>query len=232
MSPTELLTPRVSRAEILARKLEQEIRAQAIPPGVRLGTKVELRERFGVAAGTLNEAVRVMETRGIVIARPGPGGGVFVAERAQERPGTVVVELDGDSATIRDCVELRNALEPAVCRAVARVGSKANAKRLRELADQLAAGSDDPVSFRDVNWAFHRGIAALCPNRPLRDVYLASLGMLEEVMGGFGFTSYGERAVAVHRELAEAIAEGEGPRLERAIRRHERRSPLPSAVER
>jgi len=227
----QVLTPRVSRAEVLARKLEQEIRAQAIPPGVRLGTKVELRERFGVAAGTLNEAVRVMETRGIVIARPGPGGGVFVADSPQERPGTVIVELDGDSATLRDCVELRNSLEPAVCRAVARAHSAANTRRLRQLADAIAAGSDDPVTFRDSNWAFHRGVAALCPNRPLRDVYLAALGMLEEVMGGFGFTSYGERAVAVHRELAEAIAEGEGPRLERAMRRHERRSPLPSAAD-
>ncbi|HEY4278581.1 MAG TPA: FCD domain-containing protein [Conexibacter sp.] len=232
MSTSDVLTPRVSRAETLARQLEREIRAQAIPPGVRLGTKVELRERFGVAAGTLNEAVRVMETRGIVIARPGPGGGVFVADSSHARHGTVVLELDFASSSISDCAELRASLEPAICRSVARDHTPADIAEIQRLVGELADSGPDPHAFREANWSFHRGIAAICPNVPLRTVYLAAIGMLEEAMAQFGFTSYDARAVAVHRELADAIAEGEGARLERAIRRHERRSPLPSPAER
>lgn len=40
---------RVSRAEALAQRLETEITTRALPPGERLGTKGELRRRFGVA---------------------------------------------------------------------------------------------------------------------------------------------------------------------------------------
>src|ERR1700729_3492092 len=75
------LGARVSRAELVARELEREI-IDDREPGERLGTKDDLRKRFGVAVATVNEAVRLLETRGMIEARPGPGGGVFVARPA------------------------------------------------------------------------------------------------------------------------------------------------------
>ena len=97
------IAPRVSRAETLATRLEAEISADALQPGQRLGTKRELRERFGVAAGTFNEAMRIMVIRGVVDARPGPGGGVFVARRPERTsPQPRLVALD-PGATARSC---------------------------------------------------------------------------------------------------------------------------------
>src|SRR5207237_2073986 len=52
-----LLGARVSRAELVARELEREITDER-QPGERLGTKEDLRKRFGVAVATVNEAVR------------------------------------------------------------------------------------------------------------------------------------------------------------------------------
>src|ERR1700691_391799 len=74
--------PRVSRAAWLAPQIEAQLRSEARQPGERVATTHELRERFGVAAATINEAVRLIETRGAVEARPGPGGGIFVARAA------------------------------------------------------------------------------------------------------------------------------------------------------
>jgi DNA-binding FadR family transcriptional regulator len=73
-----LTTSRVSLGEAIARELEQEITGGELSPGQRLGTKEELRSRFGVALATINEAIRLLEMRGMLTARPGPGGGVFV----------------------------------------------------------------------------------------------------------------------------------------------------------
>src|SRR5919202_6597887 len=77
--PSSLLASRVPRAEAVARDLEAEILGGRLSPGERIGTKDDLRQRFGVAVATVNEAVRLLETRGLIEARPGPGGGVFVA---------------------------------------------------------------------------------------------------------------------------------------------------------
>jgi DNA-binding FadR family transcriptional regulator len=218
MRPVTSLEPRISRAESLARRLQTEI--ATLSPGERLGTKEELRRRFGVAVGTLNEAVRLMETRGLVAARPGPGGGVFVAEA---RPGALLLGLDWGAATLRDCAELRAALEPAICRHAARVHAD-----LREHVDALAATLPDRGAYLAANWAFHRAVAGHCENVPLRSVYLTALEFLERGLDDFAFSGHDRRAVAVHRELAAAIAEGEGARLERAIKAHMRRSPLPA----
>jgi DNA-binding FadR family transcriptional regulator len=227
MSAGETLSPRTSRAEALSRRLEAEISTQAIAPGQRLGTKEELRRRFRVAIGTLNEAVRLMESRGLVAARPGPGGGVFVADvPAYVRLSTMLLGLDWSSATLRDCSDLRATLEPAICRRAARAAGSRDAGDLRRLVDEMQATLPDAHAYLVANWRFHRRVAELCDNVPMRGVYLTALDFLERGLDDFDFTGHDQRAVAIHRELAEAIAEGEGPRLERAVRAHMRRSPL------
>ena len=74
------MSSRLSRAEELARGIEDDIAAGVLSTGDRLGTKDDLRQRFNVAVATLNEAIKLLESRGLVEARSGPGGGVFVSE--------------------------------------------------------------------------------------------------------------------------------------------------------
>src|ERR1700704_266749 len=99
---TELVlqNSRLSRAEALARELEEEISAGVLSTGDRLGTKEDLRQRFNVAVATVNEAVKLLETRGLVVARPGPGGGVFVASPASpQRNEPLIMGFRGTGAT-------------------------------------------------------------------------------------------------------------------------------------
>ncbi len=225
----DLGASRVSRAEALARRLETEITSQALPPGVRLGTKSELRERFGVAVATINEAVRLMESRGLVAARPGPGGGVFVASvEDRVRLGHMILGLEWGKATFGDCVQVRAALEPLVCRQAARYSSKADIAALNACVDRMEASLDDVQGYLSANWAFHRQAVSVCRNAPLQSVYLTMLDFMEVGLEDIDFDGHNTESIRVHRELAAAIAEGEGPRLEAAIQRHAEHSPLPS----
>src|SRR3954449_7086051 len=134
--PATALASRVPRAEAVARDLEAEILGGRLAPGERIGTKDALRQRFGVAVATVNEAVRLLETRGLIEARPGPGGGGFVAAssvRAGLRRGGPAgavlgaaasvgaarrrgnLEALGAAPRIEDCRAVRNGLEPLVC---------------------------------------------------------------------------------------------------------------------
>src|SRR5919108_3910119 len=115
--PSSLLASRVPRAEAVARDLEGQILGGGLAPGDRLGTKEDLRQRFGVAVATVNEAVRLLEMRGLIEARPGPGGGIFVANSsvrvALKRGG---MQAMWGAARYPDCLAVRNVLEPIVCR--------------------------------------------------------------------------------------------------------------------
>src|ERR1700733_9389355 len=114
LSTESLLGARVSRAELVARELEREIIDER-EPGQRLGTKDDLRRRFGVAVATVNEAVRLLEMRGLVEARPGPGGGVFVSRpSARIAMAHIVLGFKSGSTSYEECLEVRDALEPLI----------------------------------------------------------------------------------------------------------------------
>ena len=217
-----LLGARVSRAELVARELEREI-VEEREPGARLGTKEDLRKRFGVAVATVNEAVRLLEMRGMIEARPGPGGGVFVA-RAAARVALshMVLGFKTGSTTYEECLEVRDALEPLIESHAARYHRVSDIRELNRIVKGMDKAKDDPAAFFKYNWALHRRIAELCRNTPLRSMYLALVDFLEHSVDQAEVARFdGEAMVAVHRELVDAIDAGEGPRLEAAIEAHQ-----------
>ena len=222
--PSRLPASRVSRAEGVARDVEAEILGEGIPPGERLGTKEELRQRFGVAVATVNEAVRLLETRGLIEARPGPGGGVFVA-RSSVRVALKRDGLDGSwgGAPFADCLAVRNGLEPLVCREAAQHHGDEDIEALEKILDAMERQADEPRAYLELNWALHRRIAKLCRNAPLHSIYLTLIDFLEDGVNLDDLRDFdGDAEVEAHRELVAAIDEGPGPHLEAAIERHER----------
>jgi DNA-binding FadR family transcriptional regulator len=220
------LALRVSRAETLARQLEAEIRA-GLDPGSRLGTKEDLRRRYGVAVATVTETLRLLEQRGLVEARPGRGGGIFVA-RPATRVALTHLQLGfrTGSASYEECLVVREALEPLVCHDAARYHRRADINELRAIVKRMDGHLDDPAGYFKLNWALHRRIAALCRNAPLRSIYLTLLDYLETSLDHAEYGAFdGEASTAIHRELVEAIDEGPGKRLDRALVKH---SPLPA----
>jgi DNA-binding FadR family transcriptional regulator len=216
-----LLGARVSRAELVARELEREI-VDEREPGDRLGTKDDLRKRFGVAVATVNEAVRLLEMRGMIEARPGPGGGVFVARvAARVAFNHMVLGFKAGSTSYEECLEVRDALEPLIDGHAARYHRVSDIRELNRIVKGMEAAKDDPPAFFKCNWALHRRIAELCRNTPLRSMYLTLIDFLERSVDQAEFARFdGDAIVAVHRDLIKAIDAGEGPQLDAAIEAH------------
>lgn len=228
-----LVESRVTRAEALARTLESEIVTAALSPGERIGTKDDLRQRFGVAVATINEAVRLMEMRGLVVVRPGPGGGLFVTD-ASARAGVAQLILGPDwgKATLADCVEVRDALEPLICRHAAQHHSEPDIRALRESLGRMQSSAADPRAYFEANWEFHRRLAAPCRNAPLRTVYLLMTDFLESGLSDYEFDVIEPHRVRVHEQLLAAIEARDLSALEQALAAHEAQSPLTDAPRR
>jgi DNA-binding FadR family transcriptional regulator len=220
-SPQTPLAARQSRAELVARELEREI-AEGRDPGERIGTKEDLRKRFGVAVATVNEAVRLLEMRGAIEARPGPGGGVFVARRASRLAlSHLVLGFRSGSTTYAETLEVRDALEPLICRHAARYHRPEDIRAMKKIVKQMEATIDDPAEYFKTNWALHRRIARLCRNEPLRTMYLMLIDFLESEIAGAEIGEFdGDAFLEVHRDLVAAIDGGEGPRLDAAVEAH------------
>jgi DNA-binding FadR family transcriptional regulator len=214
---------RVSRAAALARQIEQHIRDEALPDGWRLGTKGDMRQRFGVAVGTVNEAIRLLETRGLVAARPGPGGGLFVSSPSPRiRLSHLILGFKEGGTTIADCLAVRNALEPLIAEDARRCHDADDIAALREILQRMGDSADSPGGFLEANWALHRRIAEISPNAVLRAVYGTLMDYIEtaveDVTPDEVFRS--RQNLKVHEALVDAIASGDKAKVASALRRH------------
>jgi DNA-binding FadR family transcriptional regulator len=216
------LPPRVSRAARLAQELEARIRSDGPEPGQRIATKHELRERFGVASATINEAVRLLETRGVIEARPGPGGGIFVARSAVRFAHVhTVLGFPSESTSYRDCLLVRDALEPLICRDAAAGRGAGDITALAAIVARMEQHIDDPAGYFKCNWELHRRIAAISSNAPLRSIYLTLTEGLESMLDDSDIDEFdGPASIAIHLELVAAIEDGLGARLEAAVAAH------------
>jgi DNA-binding FadR family transcriptional regulator len=225
MAPRPILQgSRLSRAEALAREIEEQIAAGVVSTGDRLGTKDDLRQRFGVAVATVNEAIKLLDTRGLVEARPGPGGGVFVASPAsRKRTGPMIMGFEWSEAGLDDFIEVRGALEPIIYQHAMRYRTEADIRALRMIVASMAAHLDQPRSCARYNTAFHRRVARLSPNVPLRSFYVTLLDFYEQsLVEEHGMpATVNPGSPAVHGQLLDAIETREPALLAAAISGHD-----------
>jgi DNA-binding FadR family transcriptional regulator len=214
-----------SRAAVLADHIEAAIADGAIPAGSRLGTKEELRRSHDVAYGTLNEALRILQQRGYVTSRTGPGGGLFATAPTANFRLCQLIPGFREGGTLADCAVVRHALEEPVTLDAARSRSRADVADLETIMDRMTAARNDARGYLYANWELHRRIALIGRNRVLGNLYNtlldASESELHDVSPHPSFAATVDQNVAAHRAIVDAIAQASDDRVRAAIRAHE-----------
>ncbi len=203
--------------------------AATAEPGTRLGTKDQLRAYCGVSVGTFNEALRLVQARGVVTVRPGRVGGLFAGRQSPlVRLGNSVLALDDDAASVADAVRIRNALDPLLVEDALRHASRANVAAMEQELDRMrkAAGGLDGIEFIHANWALHARIAEASPNLILRSFYLSLLEIIEahtlsvQPVDEQPLPEYIDNRYQLHAALVTAIADRDHARAAELINAH------------
>jgi DNA-binding FadR family transcriptional regulator len=215
----------ISRAATLADDIEAAIVAGQIPSGKRLGTKDDLRQQYDVAYGTLNEALRILQQRGYVTSRTGPGGGLFASIPTASTRLRHLLSGFPEGGTLKDCAEVRHALEEAVTVDATRSRNRSDVADLRAIVERMAEKAPDPAAYLHENWRLHRRVAEMCANRVLGNLYITLLDANEPQPGVAAPDRFreadNEENLLAHHELVEAIASGNIERARAAIAAHE-----------
>ncbi|WP_109523324.1 FadR/GntR family transcriptional regulator [Nocardia aurea] len=219
--------PALRRAQQAAESIATLVAASK--PGARLGTREELRVRCGVSVGTFNETLRILQARGLVTVRPGPGGGLFAAEQSpMVRLGNSVLALDAQQTDVADAVRIRDALDPLLIEDALWHASPADIARLRERLGVMAeaAAGGDAVAFVHANWELHAAIAGISPNQLLRSLYISLLELIEShtlsvlPSGEQPLAEYIKQRHALHADLIDALERRDRDEAMRLVHAH------------
>lgn len=210
-------------AERLAHQIVQDIDARSLQPGDVLPAEAEMIRHYDVGRATLREALRLLETQGVLRVKPGPGGGP-VLERLQPAhfAETAKLHFQLSGATYRDVMEARLALEPLMAKMAATARSEVRMTVLDAVLSRAdAVDLDDDRAYAELSREFHTTVAGMSGNR-----VMDLLGeMLKEVYdgrirSGLMPRRQRERVVAVHRAIGEAVLAGDADEAERLMREH------------
>jgi DNA-binding FadR family transcriptional regulator len=140
-------------------------------------------ERYGVARGSLREALRFLELQGVLSLKSGPGGGPVVgAPSAQHLAGTLALLLQFGGAPFRSIIETRLSIEPGIAALAAARASDPDLAALRRCLDSMNEHVADGETFQEENRGFHDLVAFASGNLVFR-VLLPALHWISDGSG-------------------------------------------------
>jgi DNA-binding GntR family transcriptional regulator len=172
-------------------------------PGDRL-VESELADRFGVSRTPIREALQRLET-----------------QRLLTRDGRSLIVASLDHAQMAELYAVRQELEALAARLAAQHAAVEEVQVLRDMVEADRALLGDPQALARANRRFHYQIHLASHNRYLvqqLDLVYRSMALMART--SLAAKGRGEKALAEHLEIVEAIAERDGDRAARALRDH------------
>jgi GntR family transcriptional regulator, transcriptional repressor for pyruvate dehydrogenase complex len=213
--------------ELVAERLVALIGDRSFQPGDQLPTERELTASFHVGRSSVREALRMLESQGVI--RSLNGGAFVVADAAYPLNSSLRLLLTLDEGTgLLDVIELRSILE---CEAAALAAERHHAEHLTRMdgaIDEMTKGLEDGEgdAFIDADLRFHLAVAEATGNRVLLHSMHAVRDVIRRMlMTVFSLPGSAARAVEEHRAIRAAIATGDaaqararmGAHLERVV---------------
>jgi DNA-binding FadR family transcriptional regulator len=220
-------------AEQVAAALRDRILSAEIRDGSLLPKQDELVDEFGVSYPSVREALRILETEGLITIRRGNRGGAEVHAPGAATAGYALgLALQALRVNVSDLGEALAFFEPSSAARCARRADRAEnvVPVLRGLVEAHQQHLDDDVEFTRVAREFHDALLALNDNATERLVLrsLASLWSVQEETWAEAMSRAGvyptreerRQVLRAHERIVDAIEAGDAGESERVSRGH------------
>ena len=168
-------------AELVAGSIRNAIIRGELKDGDTLPAEVHLIEEYDVSRPTIREAVRILESEGLIHVSRGARGGAIVSSPGYEMVARAAgIALQANGATIGDIYEMRTIIEPPAARMVAERNSEAAVPILTEhLEKEYSLIKDRPAVALAIA-DFHRLMIELAGNMTLTMMAHSMQGLVEK----------------------------------------------------
>lgn len=214
----------------VAEQVRDAILAGDLAPGVPLPTERELAAQFGVSRQTVREALRALQTQGLI-----SGGGRTSPLRstvAAEAPSGPVREALGNllrlqRVSLADLVEVRCALEVAALERAPTDPRGAQLTHAREAVAEMSRAEVTVEAFDDADVRFHLALVAFSGNEAMHLIMLAVRDAIaSHLLDSLRQLPHRQPALAKlaaeHAAILQAVQAGDGTRAGELLRGHVR----------
>lgn len=210
------------RSDLVAQELANQIIGANLAPGTQLQPEHEMLEELGVGRTTLREALRLLETRGVLTIKSGPGGGPIVRRpEPSDLSESLTLILQFNGSKLIDVVDARRWLEMGICELAASKATPELIAELKEINQAIRDSSDDPKAIVEQNARFHSCISEAAGNYLLH-VFLETIISIAD--GRAIGVEYGKKQALgiadAHDEIIEALEEGNPEAAGEAMSQH------------
>lgn len=206
----------------IVEEIRGDIVAGSRRPGDRLPPEQVLADQFNVSRTGVREALRVLESEGLVEIRHGYSGGVFVAASGLGPVlGALRTSLERELVQVSELYEARVQLEPGIARRAAERADEATLLRLRDNAERARATIARGSEAFAINLEFHAVLAQAAGNRVMGLVMQVVVDLLDKLDREYPTNpGVSRKALDDHMLLLEAMQEHDGERAERLMVEH------------
>jgi DNA-binding FadR family transcriptional regulator len=198
-------------------QVEEAILHGRLAPYDRLPSERELMREFEVGRSTVREALRVLQSKGLVRSRPGDPNGPLVLPFSTEPLRESMYALARvENLSLRELLQFRMIIEGSAARLAALHRTETHLAALEDAVDAMeAAISDGDLAFTEADLAFHELVAEAADNKLLQIVG----SVLREIVGALVRSKIAEAAdreeqmrdnCRRHRRVLEAVRDRDG----------------------
>lgn len=194
-------------------------------PGDALPGEGELARQMGISRPSLREAMKVLQTIGVIETRHGSGtyvGSLSLNPLAEGMAFQVLIAAQHSESApqeLLDLVDLREAMETSQMRKVVGRHTDEQIARMRSMAEEMARGKGQPVGFSERDLALHQIFYQPLGSR----VFTEFIRMFWRI-SNLTIQAYAEESREIvleeHDRIINAIAAGDTDGAVEAVRDH------------
>lgn len=216
--------------EEVVEEIKRYIVDNGLAPGDRLPTESELAERFGVSRLTVREAIKVLESLGIIQSRTRDGMRLraFTLKPMTDHLRFV---LEAEKATVVEIAQARQVLETSILPVVAQNVTAADFEEMEAAIMALDAaitvleaaeeGSRSPVAVSEADMRFHLALLRASRNRALEGFGSMLQEFFRHIRGERTIQpEHLRRSLDEHRGVVAALRTGDAESAQRIMERH------------
>lgn len=204
--------------EAVAEQLQRHI-TDHLKPGDLLPPERELVKMFGVSRSSIRDAIRRLESLGLV--EPRQGAGTVVREASAPVTGPIANVLLQQRKMIRELLEMRELLEPLLARRAALLASPEQIQHMEDILRRQEEKLSRGELAIEEDSEFHYSIALAADNAvalKVVDVLMDLLKVTREQ--SLQVEGRKEKSCAGHKRILTALQQRQGKAAEAAMRRH------------